>query len=245
MLQFAKQQLYSLFSSYSTTQTDSFASVLSSELCSNPGAFLTLYHSGISGAPSPSAAMNRFSVKSITHRRVAGAPGHRYLEYLSVKVQDVEERASLALFIERSVSLSLPPDRINPSDPYTPLYDTSEFSSHLPPPHLSPSPRHPTGQLARDSARSQNAVDLIFGSAYARKARCRSEEVVREIKPDGLSLFELALLVDLVHKVAPIYSLFENQCFWFMKIICDVTVELSGGNCVRSYLPPFPGNNMI
>ena len=259
MLKFAKQQLCSLFPSYFVTQADSFASIINPSLCSNPGAFLTLYYIGISGAPSHSAAMNRFSVKSITHNKVAGAPGHKYLEYLSVKVQDVEGWASLVFFIERSVSISLsqpPPDGINTtnganrktatapslSSAEAPVNVTSEFS--LP---LSPSLQHPllesasvTSQLAHDTARSQEseAVDLIFGTAYARKTRYRSEEVVREIKPDGLSLFELALLVDMVHKVAPIYPLFENQCFWFAQTICDV-VELSEANCARSYLPFF------
>jgi hypothetical protein len=58
----------------------------------------------------------------------------------------------------------------------------------------------------------------------------RSTQVVRKVIPGKLTLFELALLVDVVHNIAPVYSLFENDSYWFVKIICDSVVALSDGN---------------
>lgn len=52
------------------------------------------------------------------------------------------------------------------------------------------------------------------------------EQVVRRIKPKGLYLFELALLADVVHKQDRLYSLFQNQRYWYANLICDAVVAL-------------------
>ena len=49
---------------------------------------------------------------------------------------------------------------------------------------------------------------------------------VRQYDPRGLTLFHLVLLTLVVHQLAPIYSLFESQCYWFANIIFDVIVAV-------------------
>ena len=45
---------------------------------------------------------------------------------------------------------------------------------------------------------------------------------LRQIQPQSLSLFDLAVLADTVHNHDPLYSILKSQCFWFANIICDI-----------------------
>ena len=45
--------------------------------------------------------------------------------------------------------------------------------------------------------------------------------VVRELEPKNLSLLHLAIILDAVHNHAPLYSLLDNQCYWFCHTVCD------------------------
>jgi hypothetical protein len=58
--------------------------------------------------------------------------------------------------------------------------------------------------------------------------------VVREVilPDDTFMLLDLAILIDVIHLFAPIYSLFENHCYWFVKILLDCVVAIAGTNCV-------------
>ena len=51
-------------------------------------------------------------------------------------------------------------------------------------------------------------------------------QVVWELEPKDLSLLPLAIIIDLVHKHAPLYSLLKNQCYWFVHTICNGVVQL-------------------
>jgi hypothetical protein len=48
---------------------------------------------------------------------------------------------------------------------------------------------------------------------------------IRFFKPVELSLFDVALLGSVVHEVAPIYGLFDNQCYMFASVIFDAVVQ--------------------
>jgi hypothetical protein len=50
-------------------------------------------------------------------------------------------------------------------------------------------------------------------------------QVVWQIQPQSLSLFQVVVLADVVHNYAPLYSLFRRQCYWFAFIICAVTLK--------------------
>ena len=42
----------------------------------------------------------------------------------------------------------------------------------------------------------------------------------------NLNLFQLAVLVSVVHKQGPLFSLFENQCYWYASLIIDAVIAL-------------------
>jgi len=74
------------------------------------------------------------------------------------------------------------------------------------------------------------AEDRILGRGMlSNKAILRDlGQVVRQIRPIKLSLFELGILVDVVHNEDPEYSLLKSQCYWFLHIIFEVVVSLYG-----------------
>jgi len=65
------------------------------------------------------------------------------------------------------------------------------------------------------------ADDLILGVNFLDPEQC-----IQRFKPQDLPLFDLKLLADAVHDKAPIYSLFANQCYWFVNIIFEIVVQL-------------------
>ena len=42
----------------------------------------------------------------------------------------------------------------------------------------------------------------------------------------GLCLFQLVVLTHVVHKIAPTYTLFESQCYWYANVIFEVILLL-------------------
>ena len=82
---------------------------------------------------------------------------------------------------------------------------------------------HTAMTSARSSARSfaVEAEDTISGVNKRELGKS-----VRQYDPLGLTLFHLVLLALVVHQLAPIYSLFESQCYWFSNIIFDVIVAV-------------------
>lgn len=93
------------------------------------------------------------------------------------------------------------------------------------------------------------AEDRVFGDAvFLRKSESDTHlgVVTRQISPIGLSLFELGILADVIHKHQPDYNLFRNQCYWFTSVIVAV-VEVLHGNSLdvpsgpHMYLPDLSG----
>jgi hypothetical protein len=60
------------------------------------------------------------------------------------------------------------------------------------------------------------ADDTIAGIDKLNPDNC-----IRLFKPQDLPFFNLILLADVIHHFAPIYSLFENQCFWFANLLFE------------------------
>lgn len=95
------------------------------------------------------------------------------------------------------------------------------------------------------------AEDRIFSErVFMRKAEDDCKElgqVIHEISPKKLSLFELAILADVIHEHEPNYHLFRNQCFWFTNSIVEIIVALHGDklenalNGPTNYLPDLSG----
>jgi hypothetical protein len=49
---------------------------------------------------------------------------------------------------------------------------------------------------------------------------------IRDFRPNGLTLFDIVLLARVVHDYAPMYGLFDNQCYMFASVIFDVVVQI-------------------
>ena len=89
-----------------------------------------------------------------------------------------------------------------------------------------------TFAAARMSSRSISpqilAEDSISGRA---PGTLKPENCICRFEPVQLYLFDLALLVLVVHEYAPIYGLFQNQCYMFASVTFDAIVQ-------RYSLPP-------
>ena len=70
------------------------------------------------------------------------------------------------------------------------------------------------------------AQDQFTGGKDVRATGSVLGQVVWQIQPQSLSLFKVAVLADVVHNYAPLYSLFRRQCYWFAFIICAVVMKI-------------------
>ena len=59
----------------------------------------------------------------------------------------------------------------------------------------------------------------------------KTEEMICRFQPKRLSFFELILLAEVVHKNAPVYGLFDNQCYMFASVIFDTIVQKYSVHC--------------
>lgn len=134
----------------------------------------------------------------------------------------------------------------------------SASSSNLPLPFLDGAALA-TGRLLQVSSKSASskgprpAEDRFTGGKNL-ETYYRSAHNIRQLQPEDLTLFDLAVLAHTVHDHDPLYSLLQHQCYWFASIVCDV-VEMEyvcrrvGGRKQRSnicippndYLPNLAG----
>ena len=50
-------------------------------------------------------------------------------------------------------------------------------------------------------------------------------QIIWQIQPQSLTLFQVVILANVVHNYALLYSLFRRQCYWFAFIICAVILK--------------------
>src|SRR6266545_1668084 len=70
------------------------------------------------------------------------------------------------------------------------------------------------------------AKDQFTGGKDAEGSADTLGQVIWQIRPQFLTLFQLAILADIVHNYALLYSLFKRQCYWFASIICAVILKI-------------------
>jgi hypothetical protein len=51
------------------------------------------------------------------------------------------------------------------------------------------------------------------------------KECIITFNPVGLFLFDVLLIAKIVHDYAPLYGLFNNQCYMFARVVFDVIVQ--------------------
>ena len=90
-----------------------------------------------------------------------------------------------------------------------------------------------TSTLAQVVATARNASDSISPRKLANDTitGCASqtldpENCIHLFKPVDLPLFDVALLAEAVHDYAPVYGLFDNQCYLFASVLFDAIVQL-------------------
>ena len=81
--------------------------------------------------------------------------------------------------------------------------------------------------MARSSSQflspQQYAHDSISGRI---PGTLKADECIRVFWPVGLSLFDAALLAQVVHENAPLYGLFDNHCYMFASVIFESIIQL-------------------
>ena len=224
---------------------DSFASLLAPVFCTNTDAFLAVYRYGISESSDPVAALTRFYIEIITRNKSSTFSEH---ELISVTVKDEEKRESYNFYIIRNASRSetlvsrFPPSTpslvsifssavdsvkgrtqavqtfAQPSELEFPLLalNTSSDSTSL----VLPTPSQYS--LGENLTLASTQVINSSATSFDRVAEDRILGRRLEVKPLKLSLYELGILVDVVHNEAPNYCLLQNQCYWFMGMIFNV-----------------------
>lgn len=160
----------------------------------------------------------------------------------SQSVLDSIKRAIEALrsggSLESSVT-ELPDDSDSNSEsiPLLPLTNPSLESSVPTPPTTSQTDvRLPlvdviTSSLARAggalNAGSQSSSSANFAQdKISWAATLDPKQCIKRFEPQGLSLFDLVVLADVVHEQAPIYCLFQRHCYWFANVIFMAIVML-------------------
>jgi hypothetical protein len=134
---------------------------------------------------------------------------------------------------------------------------SNELLLPLPPPSLSRrTSNHSIAEvMSLTSARSMKssfdsgclAEDRISGSGrFAGNSSIGL--IVRQILPVNLSLFELGILVDVIHNDAPSYSLLDAQCYWLTLMVFESVLRIYGntldthrGVAPDQYLPKLSG----
>jgi hypothetical protein len=77
-----------------------------------------------------------------------------------------------------------------------------------------------------DKGSDRAAYDRLQGESMVFGRRYAYGQNAQWIKPKELSLFELVILAETVHRFAPKYSRLEKNCFWFGNIIFDAIIEI-------------------
>jgi hypothetical protein len=252
---------------------ENFYSVLTPQLSSHTHAFLDSYRQGIANSEPTDRidALKRFKVKTITGNKSPDTTAQH--ELMSIAVLDSMYEDDYIFYLERTSSSSsvttvtqVGANEVD-LDAAEPLLTSGTSLNNSYPPLL---PLPPSRTLSRQpsyrsipdiisvgSARGLNSLmslsklsvaeDLFLGSAKFIENR-EVGLVCREIEPVGLSLYELAILADVIHEEAPTYNLMKNQCYWFLLTVFEVvlrvyenSLDTQAGVPPDQYLPKLSG----
>ena len=92
-------------------------------------------------------------------------------------------------------------------------------------------------------------TDQFMGEAFV---DCyASWQCIQQIKPRGLTFFQLVLLAHVVHMLAPNYMSLKDNCYWYLNMVFDAItghfgVDLTSEDTRRenryTYDPTMPGH---
>jgi hypothetical protein len=212
----------------------------------------------------PKVVINRMLVRSLTHCKDSQSPEH---EFIVVDIEDQELRGQdskpLLVYLERNTSDRRKESKRLDSTQALKTLKKLPFSSNPHPYQAIPSTTdEPTATSSSSPLTSKSILksfESVSDTNYAddRFIGFRNSDLylkasrnLRQISPEGFSLFDLAVLADVVHEQAPLYTLLHEQCFWFSMLICDIieseysckTVSSAEhGSFPNNYLPNLEG----
>jgi hypothetical protein len=214
--------------------------------------FFSKHFESLLDLPNPRTAIHHYAIESISLLNNALTPQR---EHLCVEVSEPNKQHAspdtrlTRICIKTSASNEYDPEYFaEHSDNRSVLYailSAVEGSSELMLPSASPSaPSSPqpfvepstlgspaASQLTLVGPNPPTSTHAFYRSVttvtgHGNKKTCAPGQVIRQIKPKNLNLFDLALLADIVHKQDRLYSLFENQRYLYANLICDAVVAL-------------------
>jgi hypothetical protein len=182
----------------------------------------------------PTSILDRIMVQQVKH--IKGRRAGPQEELLIFELMDTHRSSAQPLYIclKRTVSVHAPsfyftdhPDSgtvlksimqtvmesgatpstsVSISNDFLPSLDDPSFDQHLIPLSISEVYEADDRFIGTENIEDYNHHDLNL----------------RQICPQSLSLFELAVLADTVHKHDPLYSTMRSQGYWFASTICDI-----------------------
>lgn len=197
------------------------------------------------------SVLNRFTVQSLTHAKDDKKTPHH--EVLIVELIDTDAAPSESrhlLILERNssevksvdpsppgalvksfkeapaaifASLSRSKDRLG----YQAVKDKDSESTSLQLPLMDAASLAFAG-VARASTHSFSPVYMAldtFRGGKGLELYAKSIRNIRQIRPLGLSFFDLVMLADSIHDHQPHYSSLERQCFWYARTICIIVEQ--------------------
>jgi len=112
--------------------------------------------------------------------------------------------------LPRSISSELPPPSPVAPRSFTQMIDSATLAS-----------AHSINSSSSILTRRFRATDQFLIGHGSKESHGRGR-IIRQLEPQGLSLFDLIILAKVVHDEDPIYSLLHRQCYWFSNVIFQV-----------------------
>jgi len=70
------------------------------------------------------------------------------------------------------------------------------------------------------------------------------KDCIITFKPVGLTLLDVILIAKIMHDYAPLYGLFDNQCYMFAQVIFDVIVQRFSISTTANTAVPAPSQEV-
>ena len=230
-----------------TRELDVASMVFDPNSCMTTNHVLFLFNCWVSIPPSedsskPVNILSQFKVRTITHNK---RPYSRVEnDFLIIETMDQSNKTYLFI-LQRTVSrpgVTLVPDD-EPSPPYRTRFErirnfiatlaasiTVPHESHLPisteegssssSSSSSPSTTFDALSIGDSPGKSDQfpVVDRFLGQNYVHSAQWHGQ-IVRSLKPDHLTLFELVLLAHVVHEMHPTSSILGEQSCFYVRLV--------------------------
>jgi hypothetical protein len=183
-------------------------------------------------SPDPQAVLNRFMVRGLAHCKAIEAATDMISDphIILIELEDTNQKHSDPIFIvlERATSIVRSQPLLPNSFPSSDRLSKDKFELNPSSPPAISSYQLPLFAPATQSTPNvyYRADDHFIGSKNI-GAYKNSALNLREIRPNSLTVFDLAIIADAICSHYPYHSrsILKHQSFWFASTICDVVRE--------------------